>query len=152
MARSQSKSVDEKYVYDQIHHLKDMSRGELGAGGTTLSNKQFAQCRGLDETGNWSHFREDSTGAGSWTLNQSRTSNTVNEITDITETVGASWVTPVYSRAGNMTTMPQPASPACSPVVNCRSADTPSAALWAIAVRRAETGDCSGSGIGRLNV
>ncbi len=32
----------------------------------------------------------------------------VNEITDVTKTVGASWVTPVYSRAGNMTTMPQP--------------------------------------------
>jgi len=74
----------------------------------------FAQCWGLDETGNWSNFREDNTGAGSWTLNQSRTSNTVNEITDITETVGASWVTPVYSRAGNMTTMPQPASAASS--------------------------------------
>ena len=114
VARSQGKYFDEKYLYDQIHRLKDMSRGELGSGGSTLSNKQFAQCWGLDETGNWSNFREDSTGAGSWTLNQSRTSNTVNEITDITETVGASWVTPVYSRAGNMTTMPQPASPASS--------------------------------------
>ncbi len=114
VARSQGKYFDEKYVYDQIHRLKDMSRGELGSGGSTLSNKQFAQCWGLDETGNWSNFREDNTGAGSWTLNQSRTSNTVNEITDITKTVGASWVTPVYSRAGNMTTMPQPASPASS--------------------------------------
>jgi RHS repeat-associated protein len=114
VARSQGKYFDEKYLYDQIDRLKDMSRGELGSGGSTLSNKQFAQCWGLDETGNWSNFREDNTGAGSWTLNQSRTSNTVNEITDITETVGASWVTPVYSRAGNMTTMPQPASPASS--------------------------------------
>ncbi|MFN5196038.1 MAG: RHS repeat-associated core domain-containing protein, partial [Planctomyces sp.] len=112
VARSQGKYFDEKYLYDQIHRLKDMSRGGLGSGGSTLSNKQFAQCWGLDETGNWSNFREDNAGAGSWTLNQSRTSNTVNEITDITETVGASWVTPVYSRAGNMTTMPQPASPA----------------------------------------
>jgi RHS repeat-associated protein len=114
VARSQGKYFDEKYLYDQIHRLKDMSRGELGSGGSTLSNKQFAQCWGLDETGNWSNFREDNTGGGTWTLNQSRTANTVNEITDITETVGASWVTPVYSRAGNMTTMPQPASPASS--------------------------------------
>ena len=88
-----------------IVRLKDMTRGELGSGGSTLSNKQFAQCWGLDETGNWSNFREDNTGAGTWTLNQSRTSNTVNEFTDITETVGASWVTPVYSRAGNISTV-----------------------------------------------
>jgi len=114
VARSLGKYFDEKYLYDEIHRLKDMQRGELASGGTSISNKQFAQCWGLDETGNWSNFREDNTGAGSWTLNQSRTSNTVNEITDITETVGASWVTPVYSRAGNMTTMPQPASPASS--------------------------------------
>jgi hypothetical protein len=49
-----------------------------------------------------------------WPLNQSRISNTVNEISDITETVGAFRVTPVCSRAGNMTTIPQPASPASS--------------------------------------
>ncbi|MFN5054331.1 MAG: RHS repeat-associated core domain-containing protein, partial [Planctomyces sp.] len=114
VARSQGKYFDEKYLYDQIHRLKDMSRGELTNQQSTISNRQFAQCWGLDETGNWSNFREDNTGGGTWTLNQSRTSNTVNEITDITETVGASWVTPVYSRAGNMTTMPQPASPASS--------------------------------------
>ncbi|MFO0060190.1 MAG: hypothetical protein ACK57O_04845, partial [Planctomyces sp.] len=53
VARSQGKYFDEKYLYDQIHRLKDMSRGELGSGGSTLSNKQFAQCWGLDETGNW---------------------------------------------------------------------------------------------------
>ena len=101
-------------TYDQIHRLKDMSRGELNDLKSQIANLEFSQCWGLDETGNWSNFREDNTGGGTWTLNQSRTSNTVNEITDITETVGASWVTPVYSRAGNMTTMPQPASPASS--------------------------------------
>jgi len=114
VARSLGKYFDEKYFYDEIHRLKDMARGELASGGSSMSNKQFAQCWGLDETGNWSNFKEDNTGAGTWTLNQSRTSNTVNEITDITETVGSSWVTPIYSRAGNMTTMPQPASPASS--------------------------------------
>jgi RHS repeat-associated protein len=114
VARSQGKYFDEKYLYDEIHRLKDMQRGELASSGSSISHKQFAQCWGLDETGNWSNFREDNSGAGSWSLNQSRTSNTVNEITDITETVGPSWVTPVYSRAGNMTAMPQPASPASS--------------------------------------
>ncbi|MFN5732462.1 MAG: hypothetical protein ACK48R_11495, partial [Planctomyces sp.] len=86
VARSQGKYFDEKYLYDQIHRLKDMSRGELTNQQSTISNRQFAQCWGLDETGNWSNFREDNTGGGTWTLNQSRTSNTVNEITDITET------------------------------------------------------------------
>lgn len=38
----------------------------------------------------------------------------MNEITDITESAGSSWVTPVYSAAGNMTTMPQPATPTSS--------------------------------------
>ena len=44
-------------------------------------------------------------------LDQNRTDNTVNEITDITETAGPSWVTPAYNRAGNMTTIPKPADP-----------------------------------------
>jgi len=114
VARSLGKYFDEKYLYDEIHRLKDMQRGELNNLPSAISNLQFSQCWGLDETGNWSNFREDDDGSGSWDLNQTRTSNTVNEITDITETVGASWVTPIYSRAGNMTTMPQPASPASS--------------------------------------
>jgi RHS repeat-associated protein len=36
---------------------------------------------------------------------------TGSEISNIAETAGPSWVTPAYSRAGNMTTMPQPADP-----------------------------------------
>jgi hypothetical protein len=39
------------------------------------------------------------------------TANPVNEITNISETAGPSWVTPVYSAVGNMTTLPQPADP-----------------------------------------
>jgi len=111
VARSLGKYFDEKYLYDEVHRLKDMQRGELNNLQSAISNLQFSQCWGLDETGN---FREDNDGSGSWDLNQTRTSNTVNEITDITETVGASWVTLIYSRAGNMTTMPQPASPVSS--------------------------------------
>ncbi|MEZ6129146.1 MAG: RHS repeat-associated core domain-containing protein [Planctomycetaceae bacterium] len=74
----------------------------------------FAQDWLLDETGNWAGFKQDDNGNGTWDLNQSRTSNDVNEITDITETAGSSWVTPAYSAAGNMTTMPQPATPTSS--------------------------------------
>jgi RHS repeat-associated protein len=76
---------------------------------TGLTDTTFAQCWTLDETGNWNGFREDDNGEDAWDLIQSRTVNPVNEITAINETVGATWVTPVYSRAGNMTTMPKPA-------------------------------------------
>ena len=60
------------------------------------------------------NFRQDDTGNGTWDLNQNRVNNTVNEITDITESTGPSWVTPVYNKAGNMTTMPQPVDPTAS--------------------------------------
>ncbi|MBX3440782.1 MAG: RHS repeat protein [Planctomyces sp.] len=52
----------------------------------------------------------DANGNGTWDLDQARTSNTVNEITDITETAGPAWATPAYNRAGNMTTVPKPSS------------------------------------------
>ncbi|MBX3435766.1 MAG: hypothetical protein KF847_20805 [Pirellulales bacterium] len=57
------------------------------------------------------HEIRDANGNGTWDLDQARTSNVVNEITDITETAGPSWATPAYNRAGNMTTVPKPAAP-----------------------------------------
>ncbi|MEZ6129849.1 MAG: hypothetical protein R3C59_14295 [Planctomycetaceae bacterium] len=114
VARSLSKEFDEKYVYDQIQRLQEMGRGTLNSGRSALTSKTFAQDWFLDETGNWEGFKQDNNGNGTWDLNESRTSNDVNEITDITETAGASWVTPAYSAAGNMTTMPQPATPTSS--------------------------------------
>jgi len=52
--------------------------------------------------------------SGTTDLNQNRSVNPVNEITDITETTGPSWVTPGYDAAGSMTTIPQPGSPTAS--------------------------------------
>ncbi|MEZ6131598.1 MAG: hypothetical protein R3C59_23250 [Planctomycetaceae bacterium] len=113
VARSLSKFFDEKYLYDEIHRLQDMERGgELNSGHTSISNKTFAQDWLWMKTATGKGFKQDDNGNGTWDLNQSRTSNDVNEITDITETAGSSWVvTPAYSAAGNMTTMPQPATP-----------------------------------------
>ena len=65
----------------------------------------------MDATGNWKKFYEDDTGDGLWDLKQTRSANKVNEITDINESAGPSWVTPVYDKAGNMTTIPKPADP-----------------------------------------
>ena len=59
-------------------------------------------------------YRQDTDGDGTWNLIQSRTSNKVNEITNITETVGTSWTTPVYNKSGNMVTLPTPNNPTTS--------------------------------------
>ena len=60
----------------------------------------------LDAQGNWSNYVTKT--AGTTDLNQSRTTNDVNEITNITETTGPSWATPSFDTAGNMTTIPKP--------------------------------------------
>ena len=100
---------DELYAYDGVHRLKHLDRGTLNAGKNGITSEKFAQCWTLDETGNFGAFRQNSTGSG-WDLVQARTSNKVNEITNITESVGPNWVVPAYDGAGNMTTMPQPAA------------------------------------------
>ncbi|MCX6995780.1 MAG: hypothetical protein NTV49_01525, partial [Kiritimatiellaeota bacterium] len=43
-----------------------------------------------------------------WTLNQARSNNKVNEITNITASTGTVWVTPAYDARGNMLQGPQP--------------------------------------------
>ena len=114
VAASYGKRFDELYDYDLIDRLKTMDRGDLNTLKDAVNNLQLAQDWALDATGNWRNFREDDDGDATWDLNQQRTANKVNEITDISETVGPSWVTPIYSRAGNMTTMPKPADPTAS--------------------------------------
>jgi len=111
VAQSLGKYFDEKYVHDLIDRLKDAQRGELDDLKSQIENLQFAQRWGLDATGNWARFLEDSDGNGVWDLDQTRNANSVNEIVDITEDSGPSWVAPAYNRAGNMTTIPKPADP-----------------------------------------
>ena len=111
VAASQSKEFDELYARDGLHRLKDMARGKLNSGHTALTSETFAQCWTLDSTGNWKKFQQDDNGNATWDLMQQRTANTVNEITDVTETAGSSWATPAYDPAGNMTSVTQPAAP-----------------------------------------
>ena len=80
----------------------------------TINNLNYEETWSLDETGNWREYQQDTDGNGTWDLIQSRTSNKVNEITDITETVGNAWTTPVYHKSGNMTTIPTPNDPTVS--------------------------------------
>ena len=111
VAESLTAEFDELYQYDGIQRLKDMQRGTLNSTQTGLTSESFAQCWGLDATGNWQGFQEDDTGAGIWSLVQSRAANTVNEITRVTNSTGPAWAQPAYDKNGNMTTVPQPANP-----------------------------------------
>ena len=70
--------------------------------GTPAREQDFT----LDATGNWADFVVKT--SGSTDLNQSRTHNAVNELTDITETQGTAWLTPTHDKAGNMTAVPKP--------------------------------------------
>ncbi|MCY2964772.1 MAG: hypothetical protein NT069_14230 [Planctomycetota bacterium] len=113
VAASYGKAFDELYAYDATNRLRDMQRGTLNGSKTAITGgtKTFEQCWTLDATGNWQGFREDSDGNSSWDLVQARSDNKVNEITGVTNAVGSAWVGPAYNRAGNMTTVPQPADP-----------------------------------------
>ena len=93
-----------------IERFKSLARATLSAQKDSVTGLNFAECWGLDATGNWRDFRQDDDGSG-WDLIQTRTSNQVNEITDIHETRGLSWITPLYNRAGNMTRIPKPGDP-----------------------------------------
>ena len=103
--------LDQLYAYDDVNRLTQSQEGTLGAGKSSISSLNFAQQWSLDATGNWSGFKEDDDGDSTWDLDQTRTSNAVNEITNVTETAGPSWLTPAHNRAGNMTTIPQPGDP-----------------------------------------
>ena len=105
VATATGAQFDEFYTNDGLHRLKDMQRGTLNGTNSGITSPTLKQCWTLDATGNWRGFNESTTGS-SWTTVQSRTSNPANEITNITNTVGSSWVTPAYDAAGNMTTIP----------------------------------------------
>eukprot|EP00456_Euglypha_rotunda_P036081 TRINITY_DN2775_c0_g1_i9.p1 TRINITY_DN2775_c0_g1~~TRINITY_DN2775_c0_g1_i9.p1 ORF type:complete len:458 (-),score=121.91 TRINITY_DN2775_c0_g1_i9:23-1396(-) len=113
VAQSLGQQFDELYTYDGLHRLQTMQRGQLTSGHTSVSSENFGQCWTLDSTSNWAGFQEAATG-GAATLVQSRTATPVNEISDITNTVGTPWATPGYDPAGNMTTIPCPSSDALS--------------------------------------
>src|SRR4029453_16005262 len=110
VAAANSKDFEELYTYDGLYQLKTFKRGNLNGtkDGIVSGSLTFEQNWGFDCLGNWSSFKEDAAGDGTFELDQTRTHNKVNEITG---TTGGSWTVPAYDRNGNMTTMPQPATP-----------------------------------------
>ncbi|GIX04973.1 MAG: hypothetical protein KatS3mg114_0842 [Planctomycetaceae bacterium] len=107
VATANSAQYDWKYGYDGLQRLKDGQRGTLNGPHTGITSPQFGQCWTLDATGNWSGFKQSNDGAA-WSLEQTRTANTVNELTAINATVGEQWADPKYDANGNMTTIPRP--------------------------------------------
>ena len=101
---------DEVYEYDEVDRLDLMDRGIIDSQTHELTSLGFSQDWDLDATGNWASFREDDIMGMPWDLDQDRTQNKVNEITNITETTGTAWITPVQDKNGNMTTVPKPSS------------------------------------------
>ncbi|MDA7980516.1 MAG: hypothetical protein MPJ50_17295, partial [Pirellulales bacterium] len=99
--------LDEYYTYDGLNRLQNFDRGQLNVGKTAISGTPFAEEDWtLDPLGNWSGYVQKT--SGTTDLDQSRSVNKVNEISNITETTGPSWATPAYDRAGNMTSVPKP--------------------------------------------
>jgi hypothetical protein len=90
------------------HRLKTFDQGTL-SGSAISGTPTQEQDWSLDGLGNWSNYVTKTSGATAF--NQDRTANKVNEITDITESVGPAWTTPGYDAAGSMTTIPQPGNP-----------------------------------------
>ena len=102
-------NLDELYTYDKLGQLTSVTRGDLNSAHDAVltGTEDFAQLWALDGFGNWSNFKNDQNGDGTWDLNQNRTADGANEIA----TISGGWATPAYDRAGNTTTLPKPANP-----------------------------------------
>ena len=106
--------VDSLFGFDELNRMTEFKRGELNTAGDAISDPYRVEAMGLDETGNINDYQIEQTPGGiplATTLDQARTHNGVNEITDITETIGAAWATPNHDDNGNMTRAVQPFNP-----------------------------------------
>ena len=99
--------LDEYYTYDGLNRLKNFDRGQLNGTNTGITGTPSAEEDWtLDPLGNWSGYLQKT--SGTTDLDQSGSVNKVNEIANISETTGPSWVNPGYDPAGNMTSVPKP--------------------------------------------
>ena len=90
--------------YDQLNRMTSFQAGSLNSGNTAISSPAIDQSFTLDETGNFTGFNES--GSSVSTLNQTRVHDTVNEITNISQSSGTAWATPNHDANGNMTVIP----------------------------------------------
>ncbi|MDZ7617291.1 MAG: RHS repeat-associated core domain-containing protein, partial [Patescibacteria group bacterium] len=108
IAAAWGKHLDELYGYDRLHRLVDFDRGKLIRDDDLIDPMVRKAQWTLDATGNWSRFRRFDQSDSTAALDQTRTHNGVNEVTDIGETVGRVWISPTHDRAGNMLVIPRP--------------------------------------------
>jgi RHS repeat-associated protein len=108
VAQAAGKNFDELYQYDGLQRLRNYHQGRLTDGSTRIESPGVQQGWVLDATGNWRNFTQFDSSNSSNTLDQQRTSNRFNEITDITATVGTVWAMPTYDRNGNTKRIPKP--------------------------------------------
>ena len=104
---------DQAYSYDGLDRVTDTDQGTANDTTGAITTKKFEQQWKLDQLGNWEEFDQDDNGNGTWDLEQSRTHNVANELTAVSLQsggAGANWADPAFDAAGNMTTIPQPAS------------------------------------------
>jgi hypothetical protein len=106
VAAAATVNQDQLYTYDGLSRLKAADRGDLNGMKTAISTLTFGQDWDLDQLGNWPNFTEDTDGNGTNDLNQNRTHNDANEITQ----VDASATHVAHDAAGNMSKVPKPAS------------------------------------------
>ena len=92
------------------------NRGELTDGVVSLDDDVFRQEFGLSQLGNWSTFKQDADGNGTWNLDQTRDHNKANEIDDDNlhgdglAGIGGTpaWTGVEYWANGNVKAFPQP--------------------------------------------
>jgi len=102
-----TENMDQAYTYDGLRRLLTSQVGTLS--GTTISGTPATEEDWtLDGLGNWPGYAQKA--AGTATLTQTRTASPANEISGIGASLGATWATPAYDLAGNMTTIPIPSS------------------------------------------
>jgi YD repeat-containing protein len=106
VADANTVDLDDLQAFDGLHRLTALDRGDLNGSKTAISTLAFAQGFDLDQLNNWPNFTEDADGNGSDDLDQDRTHNDANEVTQI----DASSTHVAHDAAGNMTKVPKPTS------------------------------------------
>jgi RHS repeat-associated protein len=110
-ARSAGKDFDELYAYDGLGQVTSLRRGELNAARTDLEpgTETFNETWTYDSIGNWAAYSQ---GDPAPALAQTRSHNSVNEITRFERTAGANWIKPRHDEVGNTTRLPGVNDPA----------------------------------------
>ena len=111
VADATSANQDEYYTYDGLYQVQNLDRGQLNTGKTGINGTPtWEEDWNYDGTGNWhgSSSAYVTKVSGTTTLDQNRSHNVVNEITNISTNTGTAWPTPAQDAAGNLTSLPQP--------------------------------------------